>query len=288
VTASVAAQPGRGDRPVGGTTTAAAGASGSGFSGRVLSALPALIVFVAVLAAWELVLGWLGIQQFLLPRPSVIAAALVDQWSVLVSATLYTAMEAVTGLVLGTALAVAAAFATSRWTAARESLVPVAIAANSIPIIAFAPITSTWFPADSPAPRITIVAVMTFFPMMINVTRGLTAVEPSAVELMRSYAATDLQVLRRLRIPSALPFFFTALRVTTTLSVIGAVVGEYFGGPTHALGIYITTEAGLFRLPNAWAAIVLACALGIGLYLIVIALERLVLPWHASQREATG
>jgi NitT/TauT family transport system permease protein len=94
-----------------------------------------------------------------------------------------------------------------------------------------------------------------------------------------------LQVLLRVRIPNALPYIFTALRVTTTLSVIGAVVGEYFGGPQHALGIYITSEAGLFRFPNAWAAIVLACALGIVFYLAVVGLERLVLPWHASNRE---
>jgi NitT/TauT family transport system permease protein len=129
---------------------------------------------------------------------------------------------------------------------------------------------------------------MTFFPMMINATRGLTTVEPAALELMHSYAASEAQVLRRLRIPNALPYIFTALRVTTTLSVIGAVVGEYFGGPTTALGIYITSEAGLFRYPNAWAAIVLACALGIVFYLGVIALERIVLPWHVTRREAAS
>jgi NitT/TauT family transport system permease protein len=123
---------------------------------------------------------------------------------------------------------------------------------------------------------------------MINTTRGLTAVEPSAVELMQSYAASEWQALRRLRIPNALPFIFTALRVTTTLSVIGAVVGEYFGGPTSSLGIYITTEAGLFRYPNAWAAILLACALGIVFYLVVVAVERVVLPWHATQRESAA
>jgi NitT/TauT family transport system permease protein len=255
---------------------------------RLVDAAPALILFVAVIVAWELVLGAIGVQQFLLPRPSVIAGALVEQWGILQRAVVYTGWEALGGLAAGTTLALLAALATSRWTAARESLLPIAIAANSIPIIAFAPIANSWFSTESPAARITIVAVMTFFPMMINATRGLTLVEPSAVELMRSYAASDWQVLRRLRIPNALPYIFTALRVTTTLSVIGAVVGEYFGGPTSSLGIYITTEAGLFRYPNAWAAIVLACLLGIVFYLVVIALERVVLPWHASQRELSA
>ena len=164
---------------------------------------------------------------------------------------------------------------------------PVAVAANSIPIIAFAPIANNWFSSESPFSRITIVALMTFFPIMINAVRGLTTVDPSALELMHSYAASEWAILRRLRIPNALPYIFTALRVATTLSVIGAVVGEYFGGPTTALGIYITSEAYLFRYPNAWAAIVLACALGIVFYLAVIALERVVLPWHAAAQRAS-
>ena len=252
---------------------------------RLADALPAIAVFVAVIVAWEVVLGTLGIQQFLIPRPSVIAAALVDQWPVLQKGVVYTGFEALGGLAVGSTLALVAAFATSRWTAARETLVPVAVAANSIPIIAFAPIANNWFSSESPASRITIVALMTFFPMMINAVRGLTMLEPAALELMHSYAASEGQVLRQLRIPNALPYIFTALRVTTTLSVIGAVVGEYFGGPTTALGIYITSEAGLFRYPNAWAAIVLACALGIVFYLVVVGLERLLLPWHATQRE---
>jgi NitT/TauT family transport system permease protein len=277
VTAGVAVQPGTGRR-----------AGGVRGVDRLVGAAPALILFVAVIVAWELVLGAIGVQQFLLPRPSVIAGALVEQWGILQRAVVYTGWEALGGLAVGTTLALLAALATSRWTAARESLLPIAIAANSIPIIAFAPIANSWFSTESPAARITIVALMTFFPMMINATRGLTLVEPSAVELMRSYAASDWQVLRRLRIPNALPYIFTALRVTTTLSVIGAVVGEYFGGPTSSLGIYITTEAGLFRYPNAWAAIVLACLLGIVFYLVVIALERVVLPWHASQRESSA
>jgi NitT/TauT family transport system permease protein len=129
-------------------------------------------------------------------------------------------------------------------------------------------------------PRITIVALMVFFPVMVNTVRGLTQVEPAALELMDSYAAGDLEVLRKLRIPNALPYWFTALRIAVTLSVIGAVVGEFFGGPLYSIGIYVTNQTGSFRYPNAWAAIVLACALGIALYLAAVAAERIVLPWQ--------
>jgi NitT/TauT family transport system permease protein len=252
---------------------------------RAGSLLPVALVFVAVLLLWEFLLKALGVQVFLLPPPSVIGAALIDQWTNLGGAVRYTGTEALGGLAIGSLLGVGVAFATLRWTLARESLLPVAVAANSMPIIAFAPITNNWFGSDSPLSRMAMVAVMVFFPIMVNTVRGLTYVDASALELMHSYAASDWQVLRRLRIPNALPYVFTALKIATTLSVIGAVVGEYFGGPRNALGIYITAEAGLFRYANAWAAIVLASALGIGFYLVVVLLERVFLPWHSSFRQ---
>jgi NitT/TauT family transport system permease protein len=252
---------------------------------RLSGLLPVVLLFIAVLVLWEVLLTALGVQVFLLPRPTVIAGALVDQWTNLGGAVQYTATEALGGLAIGSLLGIGVAFATLRWTLARESLLPVAVAANSMPIIAFAPITNNWFGSDSPLSRMAIVAVMVFFPMMVNTVRGLTYVDASALELMRSYAASEWQILRSLRIPNSLPYLFTALKVATTLSVIGAVVGEYFGGPRNALGIYITAEAYLFRYANAWAAIVLACALGIGFYLVVVVLERALIPWHSSFRQ---
>ena len=244
--------------------------------------IPVAIVFVVVVTLWEVVLGVLGVKQFLLPRPSVILASLISEWPTLVEGLRYTAVEAIGGLAIGSVLALGVAVMTARWVFARETLVPVAIAANSMPIIAFAPITNNWFGSESPASRMTIVAVMVFFPIMVNTVRGLTLVDASAIELLRSYAASDWQVLRRLRIPNALPYILTAFRVATTLAVIGAVIGEYFGGPRQALGIYITGEATLFRFANAWAAILMACALGMFLYLVVLLVERIVIPWHAS------
>ncbi len=250
--------------------------------------IPVAVVFVVVVTLWEVVLGVLGVKQFLLPRPSVILAALVTEWATLVEGLRYTAVEAIGGLAIGSVLALVVALATARWVFARETLVPVAIAANSMPIIAFAPITNNWFGSESPASRMTIVAVMVFFPIMVNTVRGLTMVDASAIELMRSYAASDWQVLRRLRIPNALPYVLTAFRVATTLAVIGAVIGEYFGGPRQALGIYITGEATLFRFANAWAAIIMACLLGMSLYLVVLLAERTLIPWHASGARADG
>jgi NitT/TauT family transport system permease protein len=245
--------------------------------------LPAAVVFVVVLVLWEVSLLALGVQSFLVPRPSVIAASLASEWPTLAKGIAFTGTEAVGGLVVGVALGTLGGLATARWATARELLMPVAVGASTIPIIAFAPITLNWFGPESILPRLTIVAIMVFFPVMINTVRGLTNVEPAALELLSSYAASDAQTLAKLRLPNAVPYWFTALRIATTLSVIGAVVGEFFGGPLYSLGIYITLETGHSRYPTAWAAIVLACAMGIVLYLAAVALERIVVPWRAAR-----
>jgi NitT/TauT family transport system permease protein len=127
-------------------------------------------------------------------------------------------------------------------------------------------------------------AVLVFFPVMINVTRGLTQVEPSTLELMRSYAAGEWAVLRKVRVPNALPFFFTALKLATTLSLIGAIVGEYFGGSPLVLGRIVVQTSSALRFDITWAAVLTAAVTGIVLYLLVAVVERLVIPWHASMR----
>ena len=249
---------------------------------RLRSLVPPVGAAIVVLLLWEFLLEALGFAEFLLPRPTTIITAFVQQWPVLQKGILYTGFEALAGFLVGVTLGVIAAFATARWATAREALMPVAIAASSIPIIAMAPISSAWFGVESPLARIFIVTLMVFFPVMVNTVRGLTSVEPSALELMRSYAAGDVDTFRHVRIPNALPFVFTALRIAATLSVIGAVIGEYFGGPRYSLGIYISSEAYLFRYPNAWAGIVCACLIGTAFFAAVLVLERIAIPWHRA------
>jgi NitT/TauT family transport system permease protein len=193
-------------------------------------------------------------------------------------------MEAVGGLLIGTALGLGVAFLTTRWAGARDAVLPFAVAANAIPIIAIAPIFNAWFGVTNPLSKMMIVALLVFFPVMINVTRGLTQVEPAALELMRSYAASEREVMRKVRIPNALPYFFTALKVATTLSLIGAIVGEYFGGSSTVIGRVVVQSASALRFDVTWAAILLAATTGIVFYLIVAWVERAVIPWHASVR----
>jgi len=251
---------------------------------RLREYLPTLVVFVAGIAIWEGAVRGLGIRRFLLPPPSDIVGALVTNWELLLQAGATTLLEAVGGFAIGLTAGLIVAFATSRFALARGALMPFAIAANAIPIIAFAPIMNAWFGVTSPVSKMMIVAMLVFFPVMINVVRGLTSADAATLELMRSYAASETEILRRVRIPNALPYFFTAIKVGATLSLIGAIVGEYFGGASEALGRIIVESASFLRFAEAWSAIIIAAVLGIGFYLVIIALERIVMPWHASMR----
>ena len=246
--------------------------------------LPAIIVFITVLIACEVLINIFDIKQFILPRPSVIASAFLSHFKELVNVGLFTLKEALGGFIIGCSLGIIVALITARWTVTNEVLLPFAIAANSVPIIAFAPIMNNWFGVTNPFSKMMIVTIIVFFPMMINTLRGLTLIDPKTLELMRSYAASDFEILYKVRIPNALPYMFNAFKVASTLSLIGAVVGEFFGGPRASLGIYITQEAAFFRFANAWAAIIIACIIGITFYLIILGVERLVMPWHVSIR----
>ena len=250
--------------------------------------LPAVAVFLAGILLWEVIVGALNLQAFILPKPSAIIAALQENWGsgrfAMLPSAQATLVEALGGLVIGTVAGVGVAFVTARWVSARAALLPLAIAAGAIPIIAIAPLMNNWFGVLSPLSKMMMAAVLVFFPVMVNVTRGLVQVEPGSLELMRSYAASEGTVLRKVRIPNALPFFFTALKLGATLSLIGAIVGEYFGGSSLVLGRIIVQSASALRFDITWAAILLGAVTGIVFYLVISAVERAVIPWHASLR----
>lgn len=252
--------------------------------GRLRRWTPAAVLFVAGLAIWEAFVRIFDIKGFILPAPSAIAATFVLEAEELFAAGFATFVAALGGLAIGTALAMVTAFAAARWRFVRDGAVPFAIAANSTPIIVLAPIANSWFGITSAAGSIFVVAVLVFFPVMINLVRGLTSATASQVELMESYAAPRRTLLWKLQFPHAQPYLFSALKVAAALSLIGAIVKEFFGGPQERLGQYITTKAGLLQFEEAWAAIVLASAFGILLYAAVSWVERRAIPWHVSVR----
>ena len=249
---------------------------------RVWDWVPAVVFLVLVIGLWQGLVVALHVQRFLLPKPSEIATTFWDNKHDLWSAGWFTFQEALGGFALGSGRAIVFALVLARWRFLGNALMPYAIAANAIPIIAFAPITNTWFSPLNKSSKIVIAAVLCFFPVLVNTLRGLTSVRPQDLELMHSYAAGQVQVFRRVRIPTALPFIFTGLKVATVLAMIGAVVGEYFGGAFNALGVVILDRARTFQFDYAWAGITMACLLGISLYVAVSVVERLVLRWTPS------
>src|SRR3990172_8755560 len=218
--------------------------------------LPTLVVAVAVLLAWELIVRVFDIKQFLIPKPTSILEAFADQQSILFDKAFNTLRSAFGGFALGSAGGILMALVTARWVMLRQAMMPFAIAANSVPIIAFSPILFNWFGPSNPFSWMAIVAVIVFFPVMINMVRGLVEVDSSA------------------------------LRVATVLSMIGAVVADFFGVERATIGKYITQESASFRFENTWAAILLVSVIGIAFYLVVAVAERSVMPWHVSVRKA--
>ena len=245
---------------------------------------PAALVLVSGLLVWEAIVYLFSIEFYLLPAPHVIVQSLRETYPFLVEAGLYTFTEAVVGFALGCGGGILAAMAATTSPGFAALVLPYAVASASVPIIALAPLAIVWFGVEQGS-KIAIVALMTFFPTFVSTVRGLSSVTPQALEMMRSYAASERQVFLKIRLPHSLPMIFTALRACATLAMIGAVVSEFFGGPVKSLGVYIKSTASLFQTRQAWSAILVACALGLLFYFAVVLVERLAMPWHFEQRE---
>lgn len=249
---------------------------------RLRDYAPAALVLAAGIALWEAVVFAFSIEFYLLPAPHVIVQSLRETYPTLMEAGRYTFTEAVIGYALGCGGGITAAMLASRSPAFADLVLPYAVASASVPIIALAPLAIVWF-GVAQGSKIAIVTLMTFFPTFISALRGLLGVTPAALELMRSYAATEWQIFVKLRLPHSLPLVFTALRGCTTLAMIGAVVSEFFGGPMKSLGVYIKSTASLFQTRQAWSAILVTCALGLLFYFAVALAERLVMPWRVER-----
>ena len=245
---------------------------------------PAIVTFVLVLVLWELWIRIFDIKQFLLPAPSKIAEIYLQQFQTIYQQGFRTFQNALLGFAIGCGAGIVIGAISARFGFITQISLPFAVMINAVPIIATAPIANQWFGLVNPASKIAIVALLCFFPTMINTVRGLTSASAATVELMRSYAATEFEIFRKLRLPVALPFIFSALKVCTTIAMIGAIVSEYFGGPINMLGVNILNNARMSRFPLVWAQIVVASSLGLLFYFVVSLVERFLMPWHISFR----
>jgi NitT/TauT family transport system permease protein len=244
--------------------------------------LPPLVFGVLFVAGWQLLVRVENIRTFVLPAPSDIWHAAGDQHSRITTAAGHTGLNALVGLLMGLILGVLIAAIASRVPILGGAITPVVAGLAALPIVALAPLLNDMYSPLSTLPRREVVAISAFVPIFFNVLRGLSQLTPVHRELMQSYAASPTVVLRKIRIPNALPHFFTGLRIASSLAVIAAVVSEYFGGLQDGLGSRITSSVGASNYPAAWASVLGAVALGLIFYIGALLLERLVLGSRAA------
>jgi NitT/TauT family transport system permease protein len=241
---------------------------------------PPIAFGIAFLALWEGFVEWRDVPPFVLPKPSVIWEQLSENVDIISRAMWATAQNALVGLAVGVLAGLLVAILAARLRPLDELLTPLSAAVAAIPIVALTPVFNTMFSTTSSVPRRLVVAIVVFFPVFVNTARGLRHIEPVHDELMRSYAATPWAVTRTVRLPGALPFFFTGLRIASSAAVIAAIVAEYFGGLQKGLGPAITSAAAASAYPRAWAIVVAAIVLGLIFYLTAVAAEWIAMPWR--------
>ncbi|WP_338079217.1 ABC transporter permease [Aquibacillus halophilus] len=255
--------------------------SRKGYVKQILLPLIAGVVMV-LLWEWQMFHLIFNLETYQLPIPSTILEAMTENRTLLLSYAGYTMTEAVLGMLIGSTLGFVFAILAAAWPRWGKGGLVLIASLNAVPIVAMAPIMNLWFGAGMGS-RIAIVTIMTMAAMAINAYKGMRMVDPLALDLMHSYAAKKHEVFRYLRVSNSLPFVFTALKINTTASMIGAIVGEFFFS-SRGLGYLLSNSIKVAKMPLGWSCIIVAAIAGVIFYLIVERLEKVFLKWHTSNR----
>jgi NitT/TauT family transport system permease protein len=251
---------------------------------RMVNLLVPLLFGAIVFYLWEVAVRGFGVPPVLLPAPSAAAARFAASLPTLEADFVQTFIRGVlVGYAIGCGAGLLVAILAHRFAFLGRGLLPLGNFFSALPLVGIAPIMVMWFGFDWPS-KAAVVALVTFFPMLVNAIAGLSAAGHIERDLMRSYAANHSQSLRKLYLPAALPFIFNALKINATLALIGAIVAEFFGTPTQGIGFRISTEAGRMAIDMVWAEIALAALAGMAFYGLVTLAERATTFWHPSYR----
>lgn len=249
---------------------------------------PPFLFGALMLSLWQLLVRGFDLQPYFLVAPSDIASKFIDNFSNIWEAMLVSGTNAAFGLLFGTIAGVLVSFVLSRFKIVDEIVMPMSIAINAIPAFVLVSVFNNMFSSTSEVPRRLMVTIVVFFVVLVNVSKGLRQVQPVHAELMKSYAASGWSIMRKVRVPNAVPYLFTALRVSAPLSVIYAYVSEYFGGAQNGLGNRISSNIANTKMAVGWAYVVGACLLGLGFYIISIVMEAVATPGGAGNRNRDG
>lgn len=237
-----------------------------------------------LLFVWEVVVSGFGVPQVLLPPPSMIGVRFITSTDTMAADFYQTFVKAaLSGYVMGCGSAFLVAIAVDRVPFLKRGLLPLGNMVSALPIIGVAPIMVMWFGFDWQS-KAAVIVIMTFFPMLVNTVTGLNAAGKLEKDLMATYASGYWSTLLRLRLPAAMPFIFNALKINSTLALIGAIVAEFFGTPIVGMGFRISTEVGRMNIDMVWAEIALAALAGTAFYGAVAYVERKATSWHPSFR----
>jgi len=246
--------------------------------------LPPLLLLAGLLALWQLVTRGLAVPAWLLPSPLQIARAGASTYRLLAWHSGQTLLETGLGLVLAVVSGFGLAVAIDLSPTLRRVLYPLLVASQTIPIMALAPLLVIWFGYGTPSKAV-VVALVCFFPIVVATADGLRAADPELLALLRSMGAARRQIFVKVRLPGALPAFFSGLKIAITYSVVGAIIGEWVGA-ARGLGVYMIRSSNSFLTDRVFAAIAVTSLLSIALFLAVSGLERAALPWyHTTARE---
>jgi ABC-type nitrate/sulfonate/bicarbonate transport system permease component len=253
---------------------------------RARAVVPPVAFFVLVLVAWEVYVRARGVADYVLPPPSEVWRALVDMAPTLGTDVRVTVTEAVIGLVVAAMAGVAFAVLIAMWPFARRAVYPLLVVSQTIPALVLAPIFIVWL-GFGLLPKVVIVALVGFFPIVVSSVDGLVNADPERIDLVRSFGGSRTQCLRLVQVPSALPSFFAGCKIAATYAVVGAVIGEWMGA-SEGLGLVMTNASRSFRLDRVLAAVVVVALVSLLLFAAVGVLARLATPWTAAARSPAG
>jgi ABC-type nitrate/sulfonate/bicarbonate transport system permease component len=245
---------------------------------------PGLLLPLAILVGWQLYCSLANVDPTVLPTPTRIVSQLFEVRGIAWENTAQTLKETAIGFSLSVVVAITIAVAMDQLGWLRRALYPMLIASQTIPVIAIAPLMIIWF-GFGLLPKVLLIVLVTFFPIVVALLDGFAATEPEAMDLLRTMGASRRQTFRLIRFPGALPHLFTGLRISATYAVLAAIFAEYVGA-YHGLGIWMSQSKSSFRTDLVFGAIGICALISVTLFMLIAILARVVMPWHYAARKA--